>query len=85
MRRLTELEQRISAVVTTNQALTIKDLQVTGKNLIEQLGITSGPVIGELLRKLLEEVLEAPEHNERERLLERARELLKSSEKLDAG
>jgi tRNA nucleotidyltransferase (CCA-adding enzyme) len=85
MRRLAELQERVGAVVTTNQALSIKDLQVTGTALIRELGITPGPVIGKLLRLLLDEVLEAPEHNERERLLERARELLKSLEKPDAG
>jgi tRNA nucleotidyltransferase (CCA-adding enzyme) len=85
MRRLSELQERVAAVVTTNQALSIKDLQVTGTALIKELGIVPGPVIGNLLRLLLDEVLEAPEHNERERLLERARELLKSLEQPDAG
>ncbi len=77
---LAELERRMSAACEANQALSIKDLKVTGSTLIHELGLRPGPIIGNLLRMLLEEVLETPEHNERERLLERARELLKSEE-----
>jgi hypothetical protein len=64
----------------SNQALSLKDLQVTGATLINELGLTPGPVVGILLRSLFDEVLEYPERNERERLLERARALLKSVE-----
>jgi tRNA nucleotidyltransferase (CCA-adding enzyme) len=76
---LDELEQRVKSVFASNQAFTVGDLAVSGKELIEELGLTPGPIIGSLLRSLLDEVMEAPEHNERERLLDRARELLKSS------
>ena len=76
---LAELEQRVAFVLASNQAFTIGDLAVSGKELMDELGLAPGPTIGILLRGLLDEVLEAPEHNERERLLDRARELLKSS------
>ncbi len=79
IRALDELEQRVRLVLASHQAFTIGDLAISGKELIQELGLRPGPTIGVLLRSLLEEVLEAPEHNERERLLDRARELLKSS------
>lgn len=75
---LAKLEHRVRDAVTSNQAFTLKDLAVTGDQLMQALNIAPGPAVGRLLRDLLEDVLEAPEHNERERLLERARELLKS-------
>lgn len=48
--------------------LTIKDLAVNGRDLI-QAGITPGPQLGCTLQKLLEIVLEDPEKNTREYLL----------------
>jgi tRNA nucleotidyltransferase (CCA-adding enzyme) len=74
---LDALEQRVRAIFASNQPLATKDLAISGTHLIEELGLAPGPVIGRLLRSLLDEVLEAPERNERERLLDRARELLK--------
>ena len=51
--------------------LTLKDLAVTGKDLIAA-GMRPGKELGEVLNKLLEAVLEDPDLNERERLLDRA-------------
>jgi tRNA nucleotidyltransferase (CCA-adding enzyme) len=78
LRNLAELEQRVRSILGANQAFTLKDLAVTGTLLMEELDLAPGPVVGQVLRALLDDVLEAPEHNERERLLDRARELLKS-------
>jgi hypothetical protein len=38
-------------------------------------GFAPGPLFGEILKALLDEVIEAPERNEREYLLARAREI----------
>jgi putative nucleotidyltransferase with HDIG domain len=78
LQALAILDLRVKAILASNHALSFKDLVVTGTDLMQELGIQPGPVIGQLLRHLLEEVIEAPEHNERERLLNRSRELLKS-------
>jgi tRNA nucleotidyltransferase (CCA-adding enzyme) len=48
---------------------------VNGTDLMKELGIKPGPKLGEILRALLDEVVEDPRKNERELLLERAREL----------
>ena len=55
-------------------ALTVKDLAVKGKDLMDA-GIPAGPQMGEILKALLEDVLETPEHNEKVYLLEKASEL----------
>lgn len=48
--------------------LSLKELSVTGKDLMEQ-GIRPGRGMGEILHRMLEDVLENPEHNTREYLL----------------
>jgi tRNA nucleotidyltransferase (CCA-adding enzyme) len=52
----------------------LADLAVSGSDLIE-IGYREGPKLGKTLRQLLDEVVEDPRRNERERLLARAREL----------
>jgi tRNA nucleotidyltransferase (CCA-adding enzyme) len=54
--------------------LTLKDLAVGGDDLITA-GVRPGPDIGAMLERLLAEVLEDPKRNQRERLLERVREI----------
>jgi hypothetical protein len=43
---------------------------------MDELGLKPGPKLGEILNKLLEEVLENPELNEKENLLKKAKEHL---------
>jgi tRNA nucleotidyltransferase (CCA-adding enzyme) len=50
--------------------LTLKDLAVRGDDLIAA-GVRPGPDVGEMLGRLLEEVLEDPARNTREYLLSR--------------
>jgi len=76
VQHLDELQTRIDIAMRSNQALSLKDLRISGSILINELGLTAGPLVGNLLRALLDEVLEAPELNEQERLLDRARELI---------
>lgn len=52
----------------------IRDLAVNGNDLIG-IGYRPGPAIGQALRKLLDEVVRAPELNTKEQLLERAKRL----------
>lgn len=54
--------------------LSLKDMACTGKDLIAD-GMQPGPKVGAVLNELLLEVLEYPERNTREYLLERSREL----------
>ena len=47
------------------QALTLRDLDVNGEDVMRELGLAPGPRVGEILSWLLEEVLEDPALNER--------------------
>lgn len=59
---------RRGTVVAFRDPLTVNDLAIDGKDLMET-GVPAGPAIGTILRKLLEIVLEDPSLNERDRLL----------------
>jgi tRNA nucleotidyltransferase (CCA-adding enzyme) len=54
-------------IMDEGNALSIKDLAISGKDLID-MGIKPGPEMGQILRELLEKVLEEPELNTREAL-----------------
>jgi tRNA nucleotidyltransferase (CCA-adding enzyme) len=64
----------VEAIRAAHDPLTLKDLAVGGDDLIA-VGVRPGPDIGEMLGRLLGEVLEDPKRNQRERLLGRVREL----------
>ncbi|MGZ8562925.1 MAG: CCA tRNA nucleotidyltransferase [Candidatus Limnocylindria bacterium] len=69
-----ELRRRAEVVIATDP-LEAKHLAITGDDLVAELGIGPGPVIGRLLAALLEEVLEDPTLNSRDRLLALARSM----------
>lgn len=57
-------------IMALGQCLTLKDLAVTGKDLIEA-GMKPGKEMGEILNSMLEHVLEHPEDNQKEILMKR--------------
>ncbi|HEX6272350.1 MAG TPA: HDIG domain-containing protein [Polyangiaceae bacterium] len=74
--RIVALEEHARRLVAEGAALGTKDLAVDGRTLMQELGLAPGRTIGELLRALLEEVVDNPALNEREKLLALAREML---------
>lgn len=58
----------------SGECLNIKDLAVTGEDIME-LGITEGKEVGNILRKLFYAVCENPQLNEKEELLKEAKRL----------
>jgi putative nucleotidyltransferase with HDIG domain len=70
---LEELRDRVEAVLEAEEALSVRDLAVNGKDVMSVLRMPPGPRVGEILDLLLEEVLENPALNRRETLLERLR------------
>lgn len=72
---LVELQNRIQKIQEENGALSIKDLKINGKDLI-QLGYKPGKLLGEVLNELFETVLDSPSMNSREKLLEIAKNKL---------
>lgn len=75
MNYVNQYEEQYNVVLKRKQCLSLKDLAVTGTDLI-QAGMKPGKEIGEILKYLLEQVLENPELNQREVLLEIVRKQL---------
>lgn len=69
------MKQVYEEIMAKEQCVSLKDLALTGSDLIE-MGMKPGPRIGEVLNAALSEVLERPEHNSKEYLMQFAKSLI---------
>lgn len=67
---LTAFHEYYEKIMANNQCLTIKDLAIDGKYLIEVMGMKPGKQMGIILKKLLDLVLDEPSLNTKEKLTE---------------
>jgi tRNA nucleotidyltransferase (CCA-adding enzyme) len=65
---LGELRRRVSEVAAEDAALRITDLALDGKDVMRILGIAPGRIVGVVLERLLERVLDDPSLNQPDRL-----------------
>jgi poly(A) polymerase/tRNA nucleotidyltransferase (CCA-adding enzyme) len=70
-RRLEAMAKRIQRVLAGDSALTVQQLALGGEDVMRALGIPPGPEVGRVLHALLEQVLDDPGLNTRERMLAR--------------
>lgn len=66
-----KLRSQVQEILDKKEPLTVKDLKINGNDLI-QLGFKPSKEMGSILNKLLEMVLENPEHNKKEILIKNA-------------
>ncbi|MBN2101176.1 HD domain-containing protein [Candidatus Dojkabacteria bacterium] len=71
-----ELQKRISEVREKDMALKVTDLKIRGDDIIK-LGVKKGPEVGEILKKLLDEVIEDPSLNTKENLEKIVKDMIK--------
>lgn len=71
-RPLGRFAERVRAEMESQRALTVRDLAVSGHDLMDA-GIPRGPLLGVVLETLLEAVIEDPAQNTRDRLIEIAK------------
>ena len=64
-------EKMYDQIMEKGDCLTLKQLAVSGRDLLE-LGVPQGKQIGGILKQLLEQVVEDPEKNQRTCLMELA-------------
>lgn len=69
IKNLDEIEALYREIIKEKQCVTLKGIAVSGKDLIA-LGMKPGKEIGACLNQLLERVIEEPQWNEKEKLLE---------------
>jgi len=65
---LGELRERIASVAAADAVLKVKDLAINGGDVMRILGVPPSRIVGEILEKLLERVIDDPTLNEREKL-----------------
>lgn len=68
LEKLAQMEVHLAEVLEDMKRMTTKDLDITGKELLE-LGYSQGTGIGEVLKQMLEQVLDGKLENRREVLL----------------
>jgi tRNA nucleotidyltransferase (CCA-adding enzyme) len=73
---LAQLKVHVARVLAEGAALSTRDLKINGHDLMRELGLKPGRIIGEILEALLEEVTADPSLNERDALLARTRAIL---------
>ena len=71
---LEELGRVYEQVVETGDPINVSELAINGSDLME-MGVRPGPLMGEILKKLLDLVLEDPSCNTKQALREKVREL----------
>jgi len=67
------LKSKVERIINEKQPLSIKDLKISGSDLI-QLGVNQGKQIGIIINELLEIVLQNPEANSKEGLIKIVRD-----------
>ena len=64
---LDSLREIYSGIIERGDCLSLRDLAVNGSDLLD-LGIREGREVGDILAQMFEEVLNVPEHNDKEYL-----------------
>ena len=79
---LKELRIRIDRAVEEGSALSTQDLAIGGTDVIEHLDGRAGPRVGEILRNILERVIEDPSLNTRDKLMPIVEQLAREADSL---
>jgi tRNA nucleotidyltransferase (CCA-adding enzyme) len=79
---LAALKAHVARVLEAGAALTTKDLRIDGNDLMKELLLSPGPLLGRILQHLLDLVVGDPSLNERERLLALAEDYVRESRKV---
>lgn len=75
--KVEELDNRVKEILSDCDCLTVKDLNINGKDLMD-LGIPRGPLFSKILNFLLETVLDDPKQNNKDQLKLIAKNLFES-------
>ena len=82
LKYIDEYEAIYNEIIEGKSALTIADLKISGRILMD-MGIKEGPVIGATLKELLNDVIDEPSHNTEEYLRDKAKEIAGNMENND--
>ncbi|MCP4632694.1 MAG: CCA tRNA nucleotidyltransferase [candidate division Zixibacteria bacterium] len=79
-RQVDKFERRIREELERQPPFTVNELDINGHEIMREFKIKEGPLIGKTLNFLLEVVLDNPEENKKEILLEKAKVFLESQQ-----
>ena len=77
---LEQIGEMYEKIIEQKHCLRLRDLAVNGRDLLA-VGIPSGTCVGNILNALMEWVLDNPQNNEKELLMEKVKELQKELSK----
>ena len=63
--------------------MSVKDLAIGGEEIMKIMGIGPGPVVGKILRQLLEEVIKDPSRNNPRNLIAMVEKIKEDHEKVN--
>lgn len=76
LKKVDFMENRVRFILNNNEPLTLKDLDIDGKTLINELNILPGKEVGIILNKLLEDVLDNKNLNNKDCLINLAKKYI---------
>ncbi|MDQ0151248.1 CCA tRNA nucleotidyltransferase [Eubacterium multiforme] len=77
LNKLNIMKDKANKIINSKEPLSVKDLSIDGSDLINNLSITPGKIIGDTLNHLFKLVLENPKLNNKDYLLKEAKEYIK--------
>lgn len=77
LNKLNIMKYMANKIINSKEPLSVKDLSIDGSDLINNLSIKPGKIIGDTLNHLFKLVLENPKLNNKEYLLKEAKEYIK--------
>lgn len=77
LNKLNIMKYMANRIINSKEPLSVKDLSIDGSDLINNLSIKPGKIIGDTLNHLFKLVLENPKLNNKEYLLKEAKEYIK--------
>ena len=68
--QIDEFKTRIDSQIKKSYPFSIRDLALNGHDVMDALSLQPGPEVGKILNELLEMVIDNPEYNQRDKLIE---------------
>lgn len=76
--KIVKMREVTNNILISKEPLSLKDLAITGNDLITELGLSKGKIIGDVLKKLFNIILDYPDLNNKADLLKEAKKIVES-------
>lgn len=76
--KIVKMREVTNNILIAKEPLSLKDLAITGNDLINELELSKGKIIGDVLKKLFNIILDYPDLNNKKDLLKEAKKIVES-------